>query len=280
MIKLECTSESHRPITEHRLRRTVLWHGNALSIAANRISYAFNLRGPLCCRYGLLIFIDGYEYAIRDLRSVISSALVGGVGILRIQARSTHSMQQGMLSPDGRVKFGDNAANGYARGEGCGIVMLKRLSQARRDGDLVYAVEGQRRQPRRPKQRPTAPNPASQEAVLKAAFKDARFPGRRHIREAHGTGTKLGDPIELTVLGRVLVAGCGGCVGTGHSCRQRENKHRTPRAQARHRQRDQSGADSEAQLDSAKSQYEHAERARRLRGARSQGGHPGTTTCN
>ena len=187
--------------------------GAAMSIAANRISYTFNLRGPsLAVDTACSSALVAMNSAIRDIRSgAISSALVGGVNLLLSSSTYASFNAAGMLSPDGKVKFGDNEANGYARGEGCGMIVLKRLSHAKRDGDLIYAlVRGSAVNQDGRSNGLTAPNPASQEDVLNAAYKDAGVSPRDvSYVEAHGTGTKLGDPIELTALGRVLVADCG-----------------------------------------------------------------------
>ena len=108
----------------------------------------------------------------------------------------------GMLAPDGRCKAFDAAANGFVRGEGCGIVALKRLADALADGDRVYAlVRGSAVNQDGRSTALTAPNGLAQEAVLRQALKNARIMGAQlSYVEAHGTGTALGDPIEVEAL--------------------------------------------------------------------------------
>ena len=112
--------------------------------------------------------------------------------------------KSGFLSPDGHCRAFDARANGYVRGEGAGMVVLKPLSRALADGDPIYAVirGGAVNQDGRTNGL-TAPSRSAQEAVLRAAYRHAGIePGRVDYIEAHGTGTPLGDPIELAALGR------------------------------------------------------------------------------
>ncbi len=182
--------------------------GNASSIAANRISYVFGFQGPsialdTACSSSLMAI----HLAQRSLRSGESSlALAGGVNIILSPYITMHFSKAGFLSPDGRCKTFDARADGYVRGEGAGIVLLKRLSAALRDGDPVYAViRGSAANQDGRSNGLTAPNGQAQEEVLREAYRQAKVsPGQVQYVEAHGTGTALGDPIEAAALGRVL----------------------------------------------------------------------------
>ena len=115
----------------------------------------------------------------------------------------------GALSPTGRCHAFDAAADGFVRGEGCGVVVLKRLTDALRDGDRVLAVvRGSAVNQDGRSNGLMAPNPAAQMAVLRAAYANAGVaPERVDYVEAHGTGTLLGDPIEARALARCLGRG-------------------------------------------------------------------------
>ena len=114
-----------------------------------------------------------------------------------------------MLSPDGRCKTFDAAANGYVRSEGCGVVLLKRLEDARRDGNRILAViRGSAVNQDGASTGLTAPNQGAQEAVIQQALQRAAIsPGEVSYLEAHGTGTSLGDPIEVQAAAAVLGQG-------------------------------------------------------------------------
>jgi acyl transferase domain-containing protein len=128
-------------------------------------------------------------------------AVVAGVNILGSDA-SVASAVAGMISADGKSHTFDEAANGYARGEGCGAVILKRLSDAKRDGDSIYAtLKGSAVLQDGRSASLTAPNGRAQEQLLQAALSDAGLhPHDVRYIEAHGTGTKLGDPVETEAL--------------------------------------------------------------------------------
>lgn len=182
--------------------------GQDLSIIANRISYNFGFQGPsvtvnTACSSSLV----AVHLACQSLRSGESTlALAGGVNLM-LNPDSTVVMSKfGGLSPHGRCQTFDANADGYVRGEGAGLVVLKPLSLALAAGDRIYCVikasavnndgfsNGL-----------TAPNPQAQEALLRKAYEQADInPNQVHYIEAHGTGTKLGDPIEAKALGAVL----------------------------------------------------------------------------
>ncbi|VWC73723.1 beta-ketoacyl synthase N-terminal-like domain-containing protein [Burkholderia contaminans] len=182
--------------------------GNALSVAANRISYALDLRGPswavdTACSSSLV----AVHQACRALqRGESDAALAGGVNLILAPQLSASFTQAGMLSPDGRCKAFDAAANGYVRGEGVGMVLLKRLDDALENGDTVFAViRGSAVNQDGRSNGLTAPNGPAQQAVIHGALRDAGVRAQDiGFVEAHGTGTPLGDPIELNSLAAVL----------------------------------------------------------------------------
>jgi acyl transferase domain-containing protein/SAM-dependent methyltransferase/short-subunit dehydrogenase/acyl carrier protein len=182
--------------------------GNAPNAAAGRISYLLGLRGPAmsvdsACSSSLVTI----HLACQSLRSgECSLALAGGVNLILAPDASAALSRARMLAPDGRCKTFDAAADGYARGEGCGLVVLKRLSDAERAGDRILAVvRGSAVNQDGPSSGFTVPSGAAQRQLLRAALTAARLsPGDIDYVEAHGTGTALGDPIEVGALGEVL----------------------------------------------------------------------------
>ena len=181
------------------------------SIIANRISYAFGLMGPSltldsACSSGLVVA----HLACESLRrGECSLALVGAVNLNLLGESALGVSRFGALSQDGRCYTFDARANGYVRGEGGAVVVLKTLTQAIADGDPVYCViRGSAVNNDGASNGMTAPNPAAQEAVLRAAYRRAGVePSSVQYVEAHGTGTPLGDPIEARALGAVLGQG-------------------------------------------------------------------------
>src|SRR6202022_572252 len=129
-----------------------------------------------------------------------------GTNLIMSPANSIACSRWGMLAPDGQCKTFDAAANGYVRSEGCGVVVLKRLSDALRDGDSVLAVvRGSAVNQDGPSSGQTVPNGPAQQAVLRQALAASRLqPGDIDYIEAHGTATALGDPIELDALSQVF----------------------------------------------------------------------------
>ena len=178
--------------------------GGAHSIAANRISYFFNFHGPswavdTACSSSLI----AVSQAVGHLRSSeCNMALAGGINILYTSHLTESFTKAGMLSPDGRCKTFSDDANGYVRGEGGGVVVLKRLSDAKRDGDKIWGlIRGFSYNQDGKSNGITAPNGLAQENVIKRALKFSHLkPEEIDYIEAHGTGTSLGDPIEFQAL--------------------------------------------------------------------------------
>ena len=182
--------------------------GNAHSIAANRISYSFDLQGPsvaidTACSSSLVAM----HFACQSLQTGESeTAIVGGVNVVLAPTISINFTKAGAMAKDGRCKTFDARADGYVRSEGAGVVVLKPLSKAERDGDRIYAVikSSAINQDGRTNGL-MAPNPQAQEKVLAKAYNQAHIdPSRVQYIEAHGTGTFIGDPIEVQALQRVL----------------------------------------------------------------------------
>lgn len=184
--------------------------GAASSIVANRLSYFLDLRGPsvvvdTACSSSLVAI----HQACASLRSGESNTvLAAGVNALLSPGTTTNFARAGGLAADGRCKAFDAAADGVVRGEGCGVVVLKRLSDARRDGDRVLSViRGSAVNSDGRSNGLMAPNPASQKELLHTAYRRADLDETVvDYVEAHGTGTLLGDPIEAEALGEVLGA--------------------------------------------------------------------------
>ncbi|HYO83663.1 MAG TPA: polyketide synthase, partial [Bryobacteraceae bacterium] len=185
--------------------------GSMMTLLSNRLSYIFGLNGPslsvdTACSSSLV----AVHLACRSLISGETSlALAGGVNALLTPGYTIAESAAGMLSPTGRSRAFDSRADGYVRGEGAGIVVLKRLADAVRDGDPVYAVI-----------RSTAVNQDGASAGLTVPSGDAQIalmheaydqagvaPADVHFVEAHGTGTPVGDPIEANAIGTVMSTG-------------------------------------------------------------------------
>ncbi|MFD5073936.1 beta-ketoacyl synthase N-terminal-like domain-containing protein [Streptomyces sp. NPDC058371] len=181
--------------------------GAALSIAAGRLSYALDLRGPsLAVDTACSSSLVAVHHAVRSLLTgECDAALAAGANLLLTPAVTLSLQRAGALAPDGRCKAFDATADGIVRGEGCGVVVLKRLADAERDGDRVLAViratavnsDGR-------SNGLTAPSAAAQRTLLAEVHPD---PATVDYVEAHGTGTALGDPIEAGALGAVLGTG-------------------------------------------------------------------------
>jgi len=178
--------------------------GTVPSIGPNRMSYLLNLHGPsepieTACSSALVAIHRGCDLITSGKCAM---AIVGGVNVLVSPESHLSFSQAGMLSEDGRCKTFSATANGYVRGEGAGMLMLKSLKAAERDGDHIYAVvRGSAENHGGRANSLTAPNPKAQAELLKAAYSQAGIDCRSvGYIEAHGTGTALGDPIEISGL--------------------------------------------------------------------------------
>ena len=184
--------------------------GMAASIAAGRLAYLLGSTGPAlvvdtACSSSLV----AVHLAMRSLRlGECSVALAGGANVIVSPELSVAYSQAGMLSPTGRCRTFSAAADGYVRSEGCGIVVLERLSDAIASGHRVLALlAGAAVNHDGRSSGLTAPNGTAQRAVVRAALADAGVtPEDIDYVEAHGTGTRLGDPIEFHALGEVFAA--------------------------------------------------------------------------
>lgn len=182
--------------------------GVAHSIASGRLSYFLGIRGPsvtidTACSSSLVAI----HHAVGSLRRGESSmALAGGVNLVLGPDVTIALSKARMMAPDGRCKAFDASADGFVRGEGCAILVLKRLSDAQSDGDRIVAlIRGSAANQDGRSNGLTAPNGPSQVDVLRDALADAGVqPHEVGYVEAHGTGTSLGDPIEVQALGRVF----------------------------------------------------------------------------
>jgi phthiocerol/phenolphthiocerol synthesis type-I polyketide synthase B len=185
--------------------------GGALSIIANRLSYLLDLRGPsVTVDTACSSSIVAVHMACQSLRLQESDlAIAAGVNLLLSPQIFRGFDQTGVMSPTGACHAFDAAADGFVRGEGCGVAVLKRLSDALRDGDRVLAVvRGSAVNQDGRSNGLFAPNPAAQMAMLRAAYANAGVPPHEvDYVETHGTGTLLGDPIEARALGTVLGKG-------------------------------------------------------------------------
>jgi acyl transferase domain-containing protein/enoyl-CoA hydratase/carnithine racemase len=178
--------------------------GSAMSILAARISYFLNLQGPCisidtACSSSLVALAQACD----SLASGASDlALAGGVYVMVGPEMHIKTSQAGMLSPDGRCFAFDQRANGFVPGEGVGVVLLKRLADAERDGDIIHAViQGWGVNQDGKTNGITAPSPESQMRLEQEVYDKYRIdPAGIQLVEAHGTGTKLGDPIEVEGL--------------------------------------------------------------------------------
>ncbi|WP_444996462.1 SDR family NAD(P)-dependent oxidoreductase [Aliikangiella sp. IMCC44359] len=175
--------------------------GRSASLGANRMSYYLNLTGPsetidTACSSSLVAIHRAVE-AMKN--GHCDSAIVGGVNTLLAPDGHVSFRKAGMLSVDGRCKTFSKHANGYARGEGVGIMMLKKLSDAERDGDHIYGlIKGSGENHGGRANSLTAPNPKAQADLLSGVYSRAQIDPRTvGYIEAHGTGTELGDPVEV-----------------------------------------------------------------------------------
>ncbi len=185
--------------------------GNSASVSAGRISYFLGLQGPsmavdTACSSSLV----AVHLACQSLRAgECGLALAGGVNLVLSPTSMLALSALRMLAPDGRCKTFDARADGFVRGEGCGVVVLKRLSEAEQAGDRILGVIlGSAVNQDGRSSGLTAPNGPAQESVIRRALEMAQVePWEVQYVEAHGTGTKLGDPIEVQALNGVLGEG-------------------------------------------------------------------------
>jgi len=196
--------------------------GAVPSVGPNRVSYLLDWHGPsepveTACSSSLVAL----HRALQALENGdCSMAVVGGVNTIVTPEAHINFAKAGMLSPDGRCHTFSARANGYARGEGVGMIVLRRLSDAQRDGDSIYAlVRGTAVNHGGRANSLTAPNTAAQAQVIQAAWTRAGVdPASAGYLEAHGTGTPLGDPVEINALKsafRALGAPARGQCGIG-----------------------------------------------------------------
>ncbi len=178
--------------------------GSAHSVLVNRISYIFDLHGasePIdtACSSSLIAIHHAAEY-IKNGHA--KTAIAGGVNVILSPELTLSFSQAGMLSNDGRCKTFDQSANGYVRGEGVGILVLKDLDQAIIDKNPIYGIlKGGAENHGGKANTLTSPNPKAQKELLVKAYKSVKInPKAVSYIEAHGTGTKLGDPIEIEGL--------------------------------------------------------------------------------
>ena len=180
--------------------------GNYLSLVANRVSYFLDLRGPsipydTACSSALYAL----HYAAQSISSgETGMALVAGINIILTPSTFISLSKTGMLSPTGQCRTFDAGADGYVRGEGGGVILIKPLKKAVEDGDHIYGViKGSAINHGGRAQTLTSPNAFAQSQVIQDAYKRAGIsPDRVSYIEAHGTATPKGDPLEITGLKR------------------------------------------------------------------------------
>ena len=197
----------HQLLSENEID-AYLTTGNTHSLASGRISHFFDFTGPsvsldTACSSSLV----AVHLAIKSLRDrECNMAIAGGVNRLILPKISLNFARAKMLSPDGRCKTFDETANGFVRSEGCGIVVLKRLSDAIANGDRIRAVIlGSATNQDGRTSSITTPSSLSQQAVIKQALANSKVEAREvSYLETHGTGTSLGDAIEIEALSQVF----------------------------------------------------------------------------
>ncbi|MBU6400823.1 MAG: SDR family NAD(P)-dependent oxidoreductase, partial [Verrucomicrobia bacterium] len=196
--------------------------GHCHCIIANRISYLLNLTGPseaidTACSSSLV----AVHRAVQAVRlGECAMAIAGGVHALMSPRFHQALGRAGMLSADGRCRTFDADANGYVRGEGVGAIVLKLLSAALADGDRIHAlILGTGVNHGGHVNTLTTPNPNAQAELLSAVYRQAEVPvGSISYLETHGTGTRLGDPIEINALKKVFAVGSASTAGRGPFC--------------------------------------------------------------
>jgi acyl transferase domain-containing protein/SAM-dependent methyltransferase len=184
--------------------------GNAGSVVSGRLSYFLGTHGPsvtidTACSSSLVAL----HYAVQSLRSgECELAIAGGINLILSPEININFSKARMMSRDGRCKTFDARADGYVRGEGCALVVLRRLRDCTPGDRVLAVVRGSAVNQDGRSGGLTAPNGPAQEAVIRAALRAARVePSQIGYVEAHGTGTSLGDPIEVQALGAALCEG-------------------------------------------------------------------------
>jgi len=183
--------------------------GGAIPLVASRISYALDLHGPsLTLNTACSSSLVAVEMACRSLADgAIDAALTGGINVMLHPQASGAVSEFELLASDGRCKAFDNRADGFLRGEGGAVVLLKRLQDAIRDGDQIVAVikAASANNDGHSKLGLSAPSPRAQEEVIGDAWRASQLdPSTLGYWEAHGTGTALGDPIEIDGASQAL----------------------------------------------------------------------------
>ena len=185
--------------------------GLSHSAGVGRISYVFGFEGPsIAVDTASSSSLVAVYQAVRSLQDGnCNMALAGGVNAILAPVNSLLMSKAGLLAPDGRCKSFSAAADGFGRGEGCGVIVLKRLSDAERDGDRVVAViRGGAVVHNGTTGGITSPSGKAQARVISEALQDARIaPSQVQYLEAHGTGTEFGDPMELGAAASVYGKG-------------------------------------------------------------------------
>ena len=185
--------------------------GSMMTLLSNRLSYAFDLKGPsLSVDTACSASLVALHLACQSiLQKESSMAIVGGVNVMLKPEYFIAESKAGMLSPDGRSKTYDSRANGYVRGEGAGVIILKPLSQAIADGDHIHSLiraSGSNQDGHTSSI--TVPNGQAQENLMRNIYgQNGISPSSIQYVEAHGTGTPVGDPIEAKAIGKVFSEG-------------------------------------------------------------------------
>ncbi len=182
--------------------------GSALCITANRISYFYNLKGPsMALDTACSSSLNAVHLACRSIwENDAELAFAGGTNAILKPEPQMGFSKGGFLSPDGKCYAFDSRANGYIRSEGAGVIIIKPLSRALEDGDLVYAtIRGSGVNQDGATKGISVPSGTAQQEMIEMAYKDAGVDTRKvKYIEAHGTGTFVGDPIEAKSIGRAV----------------------------------------------------------------------------
>lgn len=182
--------------------------GGAINFAAGRLSYFLGLQGPsLAVETACSSSLVAVHLACQSLRNQESDlAIAAGVNLIVIPEMNVRLCKAKMIATDGRCKTFDSSADGFGRSEGCGVLVLKRLSQALADGNNIVAlIRGSAVNQDGSSSGLTVPNGLAQQAVVRQALANAGLePHQVSYIETHGTGTSLGDPIEVNALGAVF----------------------------------------------------------------------------